>query len=300
MALTVMRQEAGVMSPVHPATLHHNCAAVELTNENEPEVLGFLAERPIHTVFMASLIRDNGVESSRNRGSFFGCRDEDGCLVGVALIGHANLIEARTEPSLKALARVAQNCNSAHLIRGEREMVRAFWNHYASVHLEPRRVCNELMLEQRTPFLLRENISGLRQASLEDLNSVIEINSLMATEEAGSNPLERDPQGFIERTTRRIEQGRVWIWSREGKPIFKADIVADTPQAVYLEGVYVHREERGKGYGLRCLTQLGWTLLTRAESICLTVNQRTNNNAATFYYKAGYRLSSYYETIYLQ
>src|SRR5437870_4143691 len=160
MALTVMRQEAGLMSPDRPATSRHNCDAVELTNEDQLEVLRFLAERPIHTVFMASLIRDNGVESLRNRGSFFGCRDEDGCLEGVALIGHATLIEARTQPSLKALARVAQKCNSAHLIRGERDMVRAFWNHYASVHLEPRRVCNELMLEQRTPFLLRENISG--------------------------------------------------------------------------------------------------------------------------------------------
>ena len=299
MALTVMQQESGGNRFDGLAIIREPGATSELTVHDQAAVLDFLAERPTHTVFMASLIRDNGMESPLNRGNFFGCRDRDGRLEGVALIGHATLVEARTEASLAALAHAAQKCNFARLIRGERDMVHRFWNHYASIHLEPRRVCSEHMLEQRMPFLVREKISGLRQASLEDLNHVIAINSEMATEEAGTNPLERDPQGFIERTARRIELGRIWIWCQDGKPIFKADILADTPQAVYLEGIYVHREERGKGYGLRCLTQLGWTLLARTESICLTVNQQ-RSHASTFYYKAGYRLSSYYETIYLQ
>ena len=44
-------------------------SAVELTNENEAETLKFLAARPIHTVFLASLISDNGMASPFNRGS---------------------------------------------------------------------------------------------------------------------------------------------------------------------------------------------------------------------------------------
>lgn len=287
------------MSPEAPATESGSCIALELSSSHKDEVLSFLAERPIHTVFMASLIRDNGLMSPLNRGVFFACRDQDYRLQGVALIGHATLIDARNEASLAAFAQAAQRCTSARLIRGERDMVHRFWSPYAGTHLKPRLVCSELMLEQRTPYLLREGVPGLRQASPEDLSHVIAVNSEMAIDEGGTTPLERDPQGFFKRTSRRIEQGRVWIWVRDGKPIFKADIVADTPQAVYLEGIYVHPEERGKGYGLRCLTQLGWTLLARSDAICLTVNQRTNS-ASTFYYKAGYRLSSYYETIYLQ
>ncbi len=68
------------------------------------EVLDFLAGRPIHTVFMASLIRDNGVVSSLNRGSFFGCRNERGTLEGVALLGHATLIETESTECIKAFA----------------------------------------------------------------------------------------------------------------------------------------------------------------------------------------------------
>lgn len=291
----VTRQTERAMANVS----HVPCLAFELGPAEEAEVLSFLAERPIHTVFMASLIRDNGLISPLNRGTFFACRDAEKRLIGVALIGHAIMVEARTEAALAAFANAAQDFTLARLIRGERDVVHKFWRHYASTQTTPRLVSGELMLEQRTPFLLRESVPDLRQASLEDLQHVVKVNSEMAVMEGGTNPLERDPQGFVDRIERRIEQGRVWIWVRDGRPIFKADILADTPQAVYLEGVFVGHEERGKGYGLRCLSQLGWTLLARTDAICLTANQRSTS-ASSFYYKAGYRLSSYYETVYLQ
>lgn len=44
-------------------------AVVELVERDREEVLGFLAERPIHTVAMAGLIRDNGFVSEHNRGT---------------------------------------------------------------------------------------------------------------------------------------------------------------------------------------------------------------------------------------
>jgi len=50
---------------------------------------------------------------------------------------------------------------------------------------------------------------------------------------------------------------------------------------------------------LRCLEQLSSTLLTQANSICLTINQK-NRTAAGFYEKAGYKFHSDYETIYLR
>jgi len=68
----------------------------ELTDDEQNEVLAFLAERPIHTVCLAGFIRDNGLSSPHNRGTFYGCRNSEGRLEGVALIGHATLIEART------------------------------------------------------------------------------------------------------------------------------------------------------------------------------------------------------------
>src|SRR3954471_23718150 len=122
---------------------------IELTDEDQNEVLAFLAERPIHTVCIAGFIRDNGLVSPYNRGTFYGCRNSEGRLEGVALIGHATLIEARTRRAMQEFALVAQTYPRAHLILGEQEKVEQFWNYYADEGQELRLACREMLFELR-------------------------------------------------------------------------------------------------------------------------------------------------------
>src|SRR5262245_44998810 len=89
-----------------------------LAAANEDEVVAFLAERSIHTFGMAGFIRDNGLVSPHNRGTFYASRGEDGQLDGVALIGRFVLFETRSEASIKAFARVAQKYPTVHLLLG--------------------------------------------------------------------------------------------------------------------------------------------------------------------------------------
>ena len=49
-------------------------APLPLTEGDRDEALSFLAARPLQTFFLAGLIRDNGVESPLNRGTFYACR----------------------------------------------------------------------------------------------------------------------------------------------------------------------------------------------------------------------------------
>jgi uncharacterized protein len=275
-----------------PLTVHN------LTNEDEIEVLAFLAARPLHTVAMASLIRDNGLVSPSNRGAFYACRDQEGDLEGVALIGHATLIETRTDDGMKALASIAQDCQSTHVIFGEQEKLASFWNHYAADDRTPRLLCRELLFEQRWPIATREAVTGLRRATLNELELVAPVQAQMAFDEGGINPMNTDPTGFRARCARRIEQGRTWVYIEEGRLIFKAEVVAETWDVTYLEGIYVRPESRGKGYGLRCLSQLSQTLLAQAKSICILVNEQ-NKPAEGLYRKAGYKLRGFYETIYM-
>jgi predicted GNAT family acetyltransferase len=293
-----MRQE---INPVfHAAAGGEFLHAFPLDAEHREEALAFLADRPIHTVYMASLIRDNGVVSVMNRGTFYGCRDEHQHLVGVALIGHATLVEVRCDEALDAFARLARGCTRAFLIRGEQDVIDKFWKLYSTEDgALPRRVCREILYEQRTPLPMREPVTELRQATLADIEQVMGVNAAMAVAESGTNPMERDPTGFRVRTSRRIEQGRVWVWRDTEGIVFKADVLAETPEAVYLEGVHVREGERGKGVGLRCMSQLGRELLRRADAICLVVNEKSET-AQAFYRKSGYRFRGYYDTIYLQ
>ena len=61
---------------------------------------------------------------------------------------------------------------------------------------------------------------------------------------------------------------------REGRLDFKADVMAETRDAVYLEGVYVEPASRQQGLGLRCLSQLGCNLLERTKSVSALVNEQ--------------------------
>ena len=296
MAVTLMRHESQAGS-LDVFSRDESCIIGELSAADTTEVIEFLSARPIHTVFMASLIRDNGLLSPYNRGSFYSCRDRYGRLEGVALLGHATVVEARTEDSLASFARLARNCLNAHLIRGEQTTIQSFWKHYVNSGQEPRLVCREQLFEQKAS-ITSEGVD-LRPATLNDLDKIVAVNASMALHEAGTSPLQNDPGGFRSRTARRIEQGRIWVWVEDDRLVFKADVVAETPQVSYLEGVHVHIEERRRGYGLRGLASLSSMLLERTESICLTVNEK-NKNAAKLYEKAGYQFHSHYETIYLR
>ena len=146
--------------------------ALPLRATEKREALSFLAQRPLHTVYMASLLRDNGVLSPLNRGRLYGYRGWRGQFEGIALLGHATLIEARTEPSLAAFAKLAQKSRLPHLIRGEEELIKRFWRAYGKAGEVESNVCRELLLEQVNAPEGTE-VRGLRQATLDDLVSVL-------------------------------------------------------------------------------------------------------------------------------
>src|SRR5215210_4532928 len=145
-----------------PSQLSSNSlVAFQLTGEHEQEALAFLAERPLHTTIMAGFIRDNGLVSPLNRGDFYACRDHLGRLKGIALIGHATLVEARVDAALIALAQVARTARAPRIMLGEQEEIEQFWNYYTENRDTPRLVRRELLFEQRWPVEVREAVEGL-------------------------------------------------------------------------------------------------------------------------------------------
>ena len=274
-----------------------------LTHGSEAEALEFLSARPIHSVVMSSFIRDNGLVSDLNRGRFYSYRARGGRIEGIALVGHATLFETNSDAALAAFARLVHYSENVHVIVGEDAKVQQFWRHFIAGGNVPHQVGRELLLERRSPMLSSETwntVHGLRLATLEDLSIVMTTHARMACEELGLvDPIVADPKGFPERCARRIRQRRVWVLIENGSLVFKADIVADTPDAIYLEGIYVNPQKRGQGYGLSCLAELSRSLLKRTGSICLLVNDR-NHKAHSFYRRAGFRLQGRYTTIFLQ
>jgi len=270
-----------------------------LHDENLDEVLSFLGRHPIQTVAMVGLIHDNGLQSPLNRGAFYGCRDYLGQLEGVALIGHATLMETDSDRALKAFAQTAQGCTSAHLIMCKEDSIDKFWGYYAETGQEMRRVCRELLFELRWPIDVSSEVPRLRLATVDDLDLLIPVHAEMAFEESGIDPRNHDAQGFANRYARRISQGRTWVLTQDKKLIFKAEVMSDTPEATYIEGVWVNPEARREGHGRICMSELARTLLWRTKSLCLFVNNE-NQEAQRFYKQSGYHLRSVYDTVFLK
>jgi predicted GNAT family acetyltransferase len=144
-----------------------------------------------------------------------------------------------------------------------------------------------------------EEAHGLRLATLADIELILPVHAAMAEEESGVNPLVVDPEGFRARCARRIEKGRVWVVVEDGQLIFKADIVADTPSVIYLEGIWVNPSHRRTGRGRRALRQLCSDLLSRTKSVCVLANE-ANEGAHSFYRMCNFKRRAVYDTIFLQ
>ena len=270
---------------------------VPVATGSEDEILSALSTPTLTNVIMAGFVRDNGLVSTQNRGRFYVCRNGSNELEGVALIGHTILFEAFSEGAVEGFASIARRQTSTHLLMGEHDEVQRFWNHYADRAQEPRHVCPVLFLRRDQRFEEGPTVPGLRLAQPNDLEAVVRAQAAMAFETSGVDPLQKDPVGFRQRYLRRIDNGRVWVLMKNGRLIFKLDVIADTPDATYIEGVYVSREERGKGLGQSCLTAVSRNLLERTKSIYLFV-ENENTRTIAFYLKLGFDTAGQYDLLY--
>ena len=270
-----------------------------LGEANEQEVLAFLKIRPVHTVVMTSFIQDNGIENADNRGAFYGYRNTQGTLEGVALIGHTTLVEARSEDSLKAFALIARQSETPiHFMMSDGKTIETFWQEFADDGRQPRLVCSELLFELNFPFLVQECKWDVRLADASELEQIAVAHDEVAFIESGSSPLQKDREGFLKRCLKRIEQKRTFVVFENGKLVFKADIVAETLDVIYLEGIYVAPEYRGNGVGSSCLSKLGLQLLDRVENICLLSNVEFKGAHRSFA-KAGFKNTDCTQTIFV-
>jgi predicted GNAT family acetyltransferase len=268
-----------------------------LSNDKTSEVLEFLARRPLHTLMMTGMIRDNGIVSEFNRGNFYACLNNNKQIEGVALIGHLTTLEAETQRAKKALALKAKEYTQAHLMVGEQEHLEKFWQYYSNGGQPMRASCQELLYALETAQ--SRGSSAVRRATMADLDLIVPVHAEIAEEESGVNPLIADAEGFRRRCARRIEIGRTWVVIENNQLNFKTDVMVDSNQLSYIEAVYVHPSRRGRGYGSQCLSHLCSLLLESTNSICLLVSE-FNDRARAFYEKIGFDFKCLYQNIFLQ
>ena len=161
---------------------------------------------------MMGMIRDNGLVSEFNRGTFYGCRNSEGRLEGVALIGHATLVEARTRGAIRELALAAQIHDRLHMFMAEQEVAEEFWNSYADDGQPMRFACRELLFELKNSSGSAEckwKICGSQR--LTTSRSSLRSTRLWRKRKVVSIHLKLTEGAFLARCARRIGQKRVWV-----------------------------------------------------------------------------------------
>ena len=242
-----------------------------LVDPDLEQILAFCAEQPVERVFLEDVAR-------RGLGRFTGLA-EDGHLVGLCHVG-ANLVPSGQGCS--AFADAARR-GRARMIIGEQSAVTELWDEARRSFPAPRedRPGQPVFVLDAPPA---PGETGLRPATLDDLDLLVPAAARTHLEEIGVDPLERDPDGFRWRTRAQIEEGRSWLWVEDGAIHFKAEASAWTPAAVQLQQVWVDPVVRGRGHAQRGMRDLCRLLLERTPLVCLFA--RPENAPALRVYEA--------------
>jgi GNAT superfamily N-acetyltransferase len=261
----------------------------------ESSVLDVLNLQPVRNVIIIGLVLDNGLESAKNRGVWYGCFVDDS-LVGVALIGHHVFLSGNDE-SAKAFADIARlnHESEVQIILGEQPLADAFYHSFNAppasrpLHSDT----DHLLLSSCRIKSEKTKFMNLRRARPEETEEIAKINSGAFMELYGIDPEISDPDGFRQRLRSRVEMGRVWVLRDAGGIAFKAEVPSSTNAAAYLEGILTRPEIRGTGVGSIALQSLCAQLLEEHKVLCLLADA-ANPRTVSFYRNIGFApLASY-------
>jgi ribosomal protein S18 acetylase RimI-like enzyme len=236
------------------------------------QVLAFCAREPVERVFLEEM-------AVRAIGHFVALVGDDGQLEALCHAG-ANLV-----PSGRGCEEFAETAirSNSRMIIGEERAVEALWDASAPLMPVPRenRPGQPVYTITEPPA---SGESGLRRATLADLERLLPACAAAHELELGLDPRRRDDEGFRWRVRNQIEEGRSWLWIEDDVILFKAEASAWTQAAVQVQQVWTDPEARGRGNGSRGLRDLCRLLLETTPIVTLFV--RTNNLPAIRLYES--------------
>ncbi len=242
---------------------------IEPTTE---QVLRFCALDPVERVFLEDVAR-------HGHGRFAAVGDPDGEVTALCHLG-TNVVPSGS--GCGAFAELTVR-SGARMVIGESRAVTDLWDAAHRKLPQPRedRPGQPVYAIVEPP---PPGETGLRAATVADLERLLPSCAAAHYEELGVDPLRRDAAGFRWRTRSQIEEGRSWLWLEDDVIRFKAEASAWTPAAVQLQQVWTDPPARRRGFAARALADLVRLLLQRTPTVCLFV--RAENAPAIRLYES--------------
>ena len=246
-----------------------------LVTADEAQILSFLNCKPLENIIPIGFLQANGLENPDNRGVFYG-HFEDGCLTGVMLVTGKVAMLHGSRDSATAFGAVASDNHGTELrqVLGKEAIVKAFDDSFNRGELR-REPTEHLFWVNRFQEEVNEQSGAERFQEL----SAAEVMKSIST---GS-----EYAGLAESVRGRAALGRVMV-ARDTEGIaFKADVVSESEDGVYLESVWTRPDLRTNGFAKSAMKSLCRVLLNKYHAVCLFADTQ-NKRAMAFYRDAGF------------
>lgn len=264
----------------------------------------YLIERPAEYSFCLGWMDECGILPRRaeHRYEYLAATRGEEILGMGLIIGGTIACLATLQPSIAARLGLYARRSGMHLrtIVGPRRVVAAFWEAYAGSGTRVRLVQDQHFFELRSRELRVFGPSLIETAEMSELDELLAVSLDMFFEETGLQVAESDRSTFREALHTKIESGRVWRLRDPdtGELLFKASVASWSSEAAQLEGVYVPKHHRGRGFSKLALGELCRRLLASTRRLTLYAN--TSNEAALrLYERLGFRKIVPYRTLFV-
>lgn len=284
-------------SVLEPTRRTKPSGARQLANRDLTQVLRVLDTDPVASCMVAARLQEYGLDARGVYGELWsrGGPGDSLCFSG------ANLVPLRGGPEdLRAFAdravRGARVCSS---VVGRRELALPLWE-LLSEHWGPPR---ELRDDQ--PLLALEKTAGIapdlkvRRVRPDEIDRYLVAAVAMFTEEIGVDPRAGDGgRSYRRRVASLIESGRAWARFEDGEVVFKAEVGALSRRTGQIQGVWVHPDYRGQGYGTAGTAAVANVVVASGRTASLYVNCY-NEVARRAYDKVGFQQVATFATVLL-
>ncbi|MEU1428653.1 GNAT family N-acetyltransferase [Nocardia sp. NPDC005746] len=284
-------------SVLEPTRRGRTSGARQLANRDLTQVLRVLDTDPVATCMVAARLQEFGLDQRGVYGELWsrGGPEDSLCFSG------ANLVPLRGgREDLRAFAEKAiKNPRICSSVVGRRELTLPLWELLAG-HWGPPR---ELRADQ--PLLALDRPAGIapdlrvRRVRPEEIDRYLVAAIAMFTEEIGVDPRTGDGgRSYRRRVAGLIESGRAWARFEDGEVVFKAEVGALSRRTGQIQGVWVHPDKRGEGYGTSGTAAVANVVVSSGRTASLYVNCY-NEVARRAYAKVGFRQIATFATVLL-
>lgn len=255
-----------------------------------PQLRALLVREPSPNLYLLGILEEFGVASTPASGSFtfWGSFQEGELAAAVFVGGSGGLIvpsahpSALHEPVAEALSKKGIKLHAA---MGEREAVDVLVRYL--VPGKPRLSRTQRLFTATADDLGPFTNPTLRLAREEDVERLLPLAAGYVKETFGTDPLEKDTEGFRARLLQRIRGKRSYVLDHEGELVFKVDVGTRSQWGAELEGLYTRPDFRSQGHATLSLGQISRHLLSSLPRLTLRVPEDAPS-IATMARKVGY------------